>query len=555
MDYRNLAYQTAQKYGLDPDMFVRQIQAESAFNPAAVSSAGAIGLGQLMPATAKELGVDPTDPAQNLEGAARYMKQLLGRYDGNQTLALAAYNAGMGNVDKAGGVPNFKETQNYIAKIMGSNMAQQPTQPQQPQQQPQGLLGGILGGQGIGGALGLSDDFRDRLKMGILLGSDPQRFAPMVAGIQARGKERRAETKEQRQRNKSLEYLKQRADAGDAMAGQIYGAVSTGVLPVGAGLSTYLTQSLKGQTVTDTADYKNYLEFKKTNPDITFEEFYTNFKNKPDIQNKGVYRDKSGNIIGEVNFDKSTGQFFQYDPNGQRQILDMKELTPVTDATFANTIPKYNDFVKLSEGLQDDIGSLRQLEKYMTAINNTNEGFARLADDLSASAKTLLSSYFGPEYTNLSKEELALRVGRGLQQGLIGRFRIETVGGGVMTEQDALRIIQNLGGDVSLLQNKEVVAKQIKNLFDAKKNSFDRRKKRHDIALNQIYRDQGFEEIQPYEFDESVFNLKGSVSDTKTTMTDDQLLSGAQGKTGAALSQYLQSLSEADFNRLMQLQQ
>ena len=555
MDYRNLAYQTAQKYGLDPDMFVRQIQAESAFNPAAVSSAGAIGLGQLMPATAKELGVDPTDPAQNLEGAARYMKQLLGRYDGNQTLALAAYNAGMGNVDKAGGVPNFKETQNYIAKIMGSNMAQQPTQPQQPQQQPQGLLGGILGGQGIGGALGLSDDFRDRLKMGILLGSDPQRFAPMVAGIQARGKERRAETKEQRQRNKSLEYLKQRADAGDAMAGQIYGAVSTGVLPVGAGLSTYLTQSLKGQTVTDTADYKNYLEFKKTNPDITFEEFYTNFKNKPDIQNKGVYRDKSGNIIGEVNFDKSTGQFFQYDPNGQRQILDMKELTPVTDATFANTIPKYNDFVKLSEGLQDDIGSLRQLEKYMTAINNTNEGFARLADDLSASAKTLLSSYFGPEYTNLSKEELALRVGRGLQQGLIGRFRIETVGGGVMTEQDALRIIQNLGGDVSLLQNKEVVAKQIKNLFDAKKNSFDKRKKRHDIALNQIYRDQGFEEIQPYEFDESVFNLKGSVSDTKTTMTDDQLLSGAQGKTGAALSQYLQSLSEADFNRLMQLQQ
>ena len=555
MDYRNLAYQTAQKYGLDPDMFVRQIQAESAFNPAAVSSAGAIGLGQLMPATAKELGVDPTDPAQNLEGAARYMKQLLGRYDGNQTLALAAYNAGMGNVDKAGGVPNFKETQNYIAKIMGSNMAQQPTQPQQPQQQPQGLLGGILGGQGIGGALGLSDDFRDRLKMGILLGSDPQRFAPMVAGIQARGKERRAETKEQRQRNKSLEYLKQRADAGDAMAGQIYGAVSTGVLPVGAGLSTYLTQSLKGQTVTDTADYKNYLEFKKTNPDITFEEFYTNFKNKPDIQNKGVYRDKSGNIIGEVNFDKSTGQFFQYDPNGQRQILDMKELTPVTDATFANTIPKYNDFVKLSEGLQDDIGSLRQLERYMTAINNTNEGFARLADDLSASAKTLLSSYFGPEYTNLSKEELALRVGRGLQQGLIGRFRIETVGGGVMTEQDALRIIQNLGGDVSLLQNKEVVAKQIQNLFEAKKSSFDRRKKRHDIALNQIYKDQGFEEIQPYEFDESVFNLKGSVSDTKTTMTDDQLLSGAQGKTGAALSQYLQSLSEADFNRLMQLQQ
>ena len=426
-------------------------------------------------------------------------------------------------------------------------------------QKPQGLLGGLLGGGrsisgSILGKLGMDEDQADRFRMAILAGTGDARMDPLIEATQARMEERRGEAKEQRQRNKSLEYLKQRYDAGDALAGQIYGAVSTGVLPVGTGLSTYLTQSFKGQTVTDTADYKNYLEFKKTNPDITFEEFYTNFKNKPDIQNKGVYRDKSGNIIGEVNFDKSTGQFFQYDPSGQRQILDMKELTPVTDATFANTIPKYNDFVKLSEGLQDDIGSLRQLEKYMTEINNTNEGFARLADDLSASAKTLLSSYFGPEYTNLSKEELALRVGRGLQQGLIGRFRIETVGGGVMTEQDALRIIQNLGGDVSLLQNKEVVAKQIKNLFDAKKSSFDRRKKRHDIALGQIYKDQGFEEIQPYEFDESVFNLKGSVSNTKATMTDDQLLSGAQGKVGAALSQYLQSLSDADFKRFQELQ-
>lgn len=386
----------------------------------------------------------------------------------------------------------------------GAAMAQEP-------QQPQGLLGGLLGGQGIGGALGMSDDFRDKLKMAILAGTGDARMDPLIRATAARMEERRGEAKEQRQRNKSLEYLKQLADAGDAMAGQIYGAVSTGVLPVGAGLSTYLTQSFKGQKVTDTTDYKNYLEFKKTNPDITFEEFYTTYKNKPDIQNKGVYRDKSGNIIGEVNFDKTTGQFFQFDPNGQRQVLDMKELTPVTDATFAKTIPSYDKFVDLSEELQSDVGSMRQLEKYMTAINNTNEGFARLADDLSASAKTLLGSYIGSDYASLSPEELNLRISRGLQQGLIGRFRIETVGGGVMTEQDALRIIQNLGGDVSLLQNKEVVAKQIQNLFEAKKSSFDRKKKQYDIALNQIYRDQGFEEIEPYKFDESVFNLKGDV--------------------------------------------
>ena len=202
MDYRNLAYQTAQKYGIDPDMFVRQIQAESAFNPAAVSSAGAIGLGQLMPATAKELGVDPTDPVQNLEGAARYMKQQLDRF-GDPALALAAYNAGPSRVAEAGGIPNIAETQNYVAKVLGTKGGTKMAQPQQPQ----GLLSGLLGGQGIGGALGLSDDFRDRLKMGLLLGSDPQRFAPLVAGMQAQAKERRAMARTTAQANATADYL------------------------------------------------------------------------------------------------------------------------------------------------------------------------------------------------------------------------------------------------------------------------------------------------------------------------------------------------------------
>lgn len=85
----------------------------------------------------------------------------------------------------------------------GAVMADQPTQPQQSQ----GLLGGILGGQGIGGALGLSDDFRDRLKMGLLLGSDPQRFAPMVAGIQQSGRERRARKDAQAKANVTASYL------------------------------------------------------------------------------------------------------------------------------------------------------------------------------------------------------------------------------------------------------------------------------------------------------------------------------------------------------------
>ena len=249
MDYRQLAYQTAQKYGIDPDLFVRQIQAESAFRPDAVSSAGAIGLGQLMPATAKELGVDPNDPVQNLEGAARYMKQQLDRF-GDPALALAAYNAGPSRVAKANGVPNITETQNYVAKILGGKggaaMAQQPQE-----QKPQGLLGGLLGGQGIGGALGLSPEFTDKLAMAVMAGTGDARLTPLIQQRAASMKERRGEAKEQRQRNKSLEYLKQRADAGDALAKQYYEAASTGVLPVGAGIAGYLEQMTKVPKVSE----------------------------------------------------------------------------------------------------------------------------------------------------------------------------------------------------------------------------------------------------------------------------------------------------------------
>jgi len=117
----NIISSLSKKYDIDEKLVQAVVRQESGFNPNAVSSAGAMGLMQLMPATAKGLGVnDPMNPVQNLDGGIRHLKGLLAKYNNNLVLALAAYNAGGGNVDKYGGVPPFKETQNYVKSILGN---------------------------------------------------------------------------------------------------------------------------------------------------------------------------------------------------------------------------------------------------------------------------------------------------------------------------------------------------------------------------------------------------------------------------------------------------
>jgi soluble lytic murein transglycosylase-like protein len=117
--YLETAKAAARKHGIPENLFLRLVQQESGWNPGAVSPKGATGLAQLMPGTARMLGVDINDPEENLHGGARYLRRMYDKF-GTWKLALAAYNAGPGAVDEHDGIPPYKETIAYVAAIHGS---------------------------------------------------------------------------------------------------------------------------------------------------------------------------------------------------------------------------------------------------------------------------------------------------------------------------------------------------------------------------------------------------------------------------------------------------
>jgi hypothetical protein len=117
-DFRGIIKEMADRYGVDPSLIEAVIAAESNFNHRAVSEKGAMGLMQLMPATASAMGAhNPFNPEDNIEAGVRYLRELLVQFDGDLTLALAAYNAGPANVQKYGAVPPIKETEEYVKKV------------------------------------------------------------------------------------------------------------------------------------------------------------------------------------------------------------------------------------------------------------------------------------------------------------------------------------------------------------------------------------------------------------------------------------------------------
>jgi soluble lytic murein transglycosylase-like protein len=117
--FSDIIEKTSARYGVDPHLVEAVVEVESAYQPDAVSPAGAQGLMQLMPATAEDLGVgDALDPQENIEGGVKYLSQLLDHFDGNVSLSLAAYNAGPGAVMEYGGIPPYRETQVYVDRVL-----------------------------------------------------------------------------------------------------------------------------------------------------------------------------------------------------------------------------------------------------------------------------------------------------------------------------------------------------------------------------------------------------------------------------------------------------
>lgn len=202
------------------------------------------------------------------------------------------------------------------------------------------------------------------------------------------------------------------------------------------------------------------------------------------FQNLGPYM-HDGKFIGEGQLDTATGK---------RTIVGTNEdiptgAYPVTESALSTGIPNATKFSDLGDEIFELEQGLRKYVKYLGDVDKAPEGIERLSTRLMADFKTVFS--FMMEKNNLTEAELSQRLAEGRLQGLIGASRLETVGGGVMTEQDALRIIQNLGGDVAdLTANKQVIKEQISYLFGEKYRNYDRLVDRYNRYVDIYYKDK-----------------------------------------------------------------
>lgn len=268
-----MAAQVARNEGVDPDLFLSLVEQESNFNPDAVSQKGAIGLTQLMPNTAKELGVDPSNMVQNLTGGARYLKQQLDAFQ-SKDLALAAYNAGPTRVKELGAIPEIEETQNFVKNILSrlpnannrqplnatSLLAQDQTNGNKPMSRNYNFLDYLMGNARPQPNNQRPDQlFSPLRRAGIAADALILRGYGQGDKLRESSLQETAYKKEQNTRNDTIKMFQQRAAAGDSTAAQILQGLQSGSLTVKDAMSLYYGEMFKKDTSTSFMQNYKYL--------------------------------------------------------------------------------------------------------------------------------------------------------------------------------------------------------------------------------------------------------------------------------------------------------
>lgn len=266
-----MAREVARTEGIDPNLFISLVQQESNFDPMAVSSKGAIGLTQLMPSTAKELGVDPNNMMQNLTGGARYLKQQLGAFPSTD-LALAAYNAGPTRVKELGAIPNIPETQNYVKSVLSrvpdantvmplnatSLLSQDQPNGNKPMSRNYNFLDYLMGN-----ARPQPNNTTPRMsplrRAGIAADALVLRGYGTGQQLREQGMEQLALAEQTKSKNDTIKMFEQRAAAGDSTAAQILQGLQSGSLTVKDAMSLYYGQMFKKDTSTSFMQNYKYL--------------------------------------------------------------------------------------------------------------------------------------------------------------------------------------------------------------------------------------------------------------------------------------------------------
>jgi len=192
-----------------------------------------------------------------------------------------------------------------------------------------------------------------------------------------------------------------------------------------------------------------------------------------------MVRDKNSNFAGFTFVDNSTGEVMVRKLNGELVKMS-EEFIPTTATSFSKEILPINDFMKLRSQVTDDEISLNRFASYAKKVGQLPIGISRLADEISARFKTLMGD-------KITAAQITAKLAQGELQGLVGQTRLSTVGGGVMTEQDAIRVIQRLGGDVDSLQNPEVVRRAIATVYAERYARYKDNLNFYNLAVDNYY--------------------------------------------------------------------